>query len=219
MAVLSPTGSIHGGGTAPPLDTGFGGGGGNGDEQPRFRPHLFHLGIGVGIVSITAFFVALAMVYAIILGQHPPLSTVRIPYLLWISTAVILLSSFALERTRYALRRGLVARAAGRLRSTLVLGNVFLAAQFLSWWDLWQQGVYLERNPQGSMFYVFTGLHGAHLAGGILWLVWLLRRIGQMDGGESGLRRLRFAAGASAIYWHFLGALWLFLFVLLLLWS
>jgi cytochrome c oxidase subunit 3 len=220
MAVLSPTGSIHGGGAIPPLETGFGGGGSGGEDQPqRFRPHLFHVGIALGIVSIASFFGALAIVYAIILGQNPSPHAVRTPALLWVSTALILLSSFALERSRYALRRGLLERAAARLRTTLVLGNVFLASQLLSWWDLARQGVYLERNPQGSMFYLFTGLHGLHLAGGILWLAWLVRRSGVLDGGEAALRRFRLAAGAAAIYWHFLGALWLFLFVLLLLWS
>ena len=220
MAVLTPAGNIHGTGSIPPIETGFGGGN-SGDEHPqRQRPHLYHLGIVVGIASIAMFFGALALVYALILNKHGQTGQhVRIPVLLWVSTAAILASSFSLERVRYALRRGLVVRTIARLRMTLVLGNAFLLSQMVAWWDLSRQGVYLERNPQGSMFYVFTGLHGLHLAGGILWLVYLLRRAMQLGLAESELRQMRFSTGAAAIYWHFMGVLWLFLFFLLLIWS
>ena len=106
------------------------------------------------------------------------------------------------------------------MQLTTALGLLFLALQVYSWFDLAQHGVFMERNPQGSMFYVFTGLHGAHVVAGIGIFCWLLHRSRVLgDSDERALRRQRVSAGAAAWYWHFMGVLWVALFALLHLWA
>jgi heme/copper-type cytochrome/quinol oxidase subunit 3 len=80
------------------------------------------------------------------------------------------------------------------------------------------QGVAASANPHGSAFYVFIGLHGTHLAGGIWWLsrLWITAR--QLE-TENEIRRHRIAVGAAAMYWHFMAALWLALFFFLRRWT
>jgi cytochrome c oxidase subunit 3 len=70
------------------------------------------------------------------------------------------------------------------------------------------------------MFYVFSFIHGAHLIGGIGGMHWLYSRSKRLvDGEEQPLRRHRMEARLTAMYWHFMGVLWIGLFAFLLLWA
>jgi cytochrome c oxidase subunit III len=223
MPVLSPAPTINGPGNIPPARTGFGGGGsGDGDGEGRWRwfpTELSQLGIALGLASVTTFFGALVIAYGVILSRTAGGTRIHVPLTLGISTALILLSSFSLERVRYALRRGLVARSMRRLNGTVLLGAAFLSSQLLAWADLARQGVYLEANPHGSVFYVFTGVHGLHVLGGILWLLYLWRKAAACGIAEKDLREMRQAVSAATAYWHFMGALWICLFLILLAWT
>ena len=77
------------------------------------------------------------------------------------------------------------------------------------------QGIYLSSNPHSSFFYLMTGAHGVHLAGGVIALLvlgWNVLAPGLCDAG------LRIFADLTAIYWHFMDGLWIYLFLLLFLW-
>ncbi len=91
-----------------------------------------------------------------------------------------------------------------------LLGLAFLGGQYLAWQQLHARGVFLSTNPHHSFFYVLTGVHALHLLGGLVWgLVSVVRlRALALTPGEDGLRLF-------ATYWHFLGALWLYLLFLL----
>jgi cytochrome c oxidase subunit 3 len=135
-----------------------------------------------------------------------------IPPLLYVNTAILLMSSFTLELSHRKIARGLEVEA-GALRSsvrwltvTLALGLIFVAGQYLAWRTLAAQGLYLATNPNSSFFYVFTGMHGLHVLGGIAALAYL---IGRLTGSRSVFRLSTF--DNTAIYWHFMGGLWLFL--------
>ncbi len=67
------------------------------------------------------------------------------------------------------------------------------------------KGAYLAQNPHSSFFYLFTGLHAAHLVGGLVALAVVLL-------GRSKRREL---VDVVAYYWHFLGVLWVALFIVL----
>jgi cytochrome c oxidase subunit III len=188
---------------------GGGGGGGDGDEQRRMS--LYKLGLGLALISITALFAAVAVVYYT-RSQIPQYWVpVRPPRGLWLSTGILLLSSLMIEWARRALsaHRWFVYRR--RLLLTTFLGFAFMAAQLLALTELIRDGMYLRSNPHASVFYVFTGLHGIHLIGGMFVLVYLLLRRGR------NWFRHRTISDLIAIYWHFMGILWLALFSLLLL--
>jgi cytochrome c oxidase subunit 3 len=88
----------------------------------------------------------------------------------------------------------------------------FLAGQLDAWKQLAAQGVYLPSGPYSSFFYVLTAAHGLHLGGGIIVLVYLLWRI-RRSGPE---RKLLEVFRNCATYWHFVGVVWVLLYLLLL---
>jgi heme/copper-type cytochrome/quinol oxidase subunit 3 len=102
----------------------------------------------------------------------------------------------------------------------MVFAFCFLAAQLTAAAALLAQGVAAAGNPHGSAYYVFMGIHAAHLTGGLIWLAvlyWTSRRL--YTATENDLRRHRRKAQAAAIYWHYMGLLWLVLFTFLHRWT
>jgi cytochrome c oxidase subunit 3 len=213
----------HGGtGGRGPIDDGpdFGGGGDHGGGDYHFSPGVYQVGMIVALFSIAALFIALVLAYGIQLGKQTTWQRVRIPVTLWVSTGLLAASSIAFERGRRGLRRGLAARYTRLLIVTTSLGLAFIASQLAAWYDLKRQGVYVFANLHGSMFFVFTGAHGIHVLLGILSLFYLCFRSTRLNGAtEQAFRKERAFASAFALYWHFMGALWIILFALLHLWS
>lgn len=178
------------------------------------------LGMILVLVSIGAFFAALAAAYYFALAGRPDRGQAHFSDWFWLSTGLILASSITLQRARSTLlfaRFGLYRR---QLLMTTFIGGAFLATQLLGCFDLNAQGVYVVGNPRGSMYFIFSGVHAFHLIGGIGALFWLNRKAQSLqDGEEQPLRKHRASARHVASYWHFMGALWLGLFALLLLWK
>ena len=159
------------------------------------------------LVSVTVLFVTIGIAYFERSGIPQGWAPIRVPGFLWCSTALIVASSIALERAR---RSGRYARW---LTVTLLLGAAFLVSQILALLQLVGQGVYLRGNPHSSLFYVLTGAHGAHLLGAMAFLTWLLVHARQQEYQAHGR-----SFGVAALFWHFLDALWVAVFGMLLLW-
>ena len=198
-------------------------GGGGGGEPRRFSPERYRIGVLVGLASILMMFTALASAYVVRSGM--PTSTDwhggDMPSFVYVSTALIILSSLTLSRAQSALQHKESAAYRLWLGVTLLLGLGFLASQILAWRELVGRGMYLATNPHSSFFYVLTGLHGLHLAGGIIALALLYvyaRRAGAADDSVEADVKRRTLTDVVGIYWHFMDGLWVFLFLLLLLW-
>ena len=102
-------------------------------------------------------------------------------------------------------------RAIGWLLFTLVLGIAFCCGQYMAWQQSASAGnLYLATNPNSSFFYVLTFMHVLHLLAGIA-LLDLSDRVASSS-SHATFRRSLF--DNAAIYWHFLGVLWVYLFVL-----
>lgn len=210
-----------GGGPRPKNGNGFhrNGGGKGGDEPFRFSPARYRLAAWVGIGSILMLFVALTSAYIVRSASANDWKPIAIPRVLWLSTALIVISSVTIEISRRSLKQKTDSGYFGWLAITTVLGLGFLGSQVIAWRQLAQQGIYLASNPYSSFFYLFTAAHGLHLAGGLCALAYLLLRRnkhGQTVDGE--LRRIG-AADAVSIYWHFMDVLWVGLFGLLMFWK
>jgi len=119
---------------------------------------------------------------------------IELPGVLIANTVVLVLSSVALERARRRNGRGISAAAA--------LGVLFLVGQAWSWLSLRDAGVFVGTNAHASFFYILTGLHAVHLAGGIVALMVSTRRF----------HVLPFAA----MYWHVMGGVWLYILLVLI---
>jgi cytochrome c oxidase subunit 3 len=175
-------------------------------------------GVWVGIAAIAMSFAAYTSALMVRQAGAPDWRHFRLPPILYLNTALLLASSGTLATARRRLLRAppdAVSRGADWLVVTLALGLLFLAGQIAAWRDLAAQGLYLATNPSSAFFYVFTALHGLHLLGGIVALGWLVRRV--QRAGPRPLAALHAALDATALYWHFMDVLWLYLLLILAL--
>ena len=88
-----------------------------------------------------------------------------------------------------------------------LFGALFLALQAVEWRDCFSAGISTRTNLFWSSFFVLTGAHALHVAGGIVWLAWAWMS------ARAGRARLRLEL--AEIYWHFVGLVWIVLFALL----
>ncbi len=175
------------------------------EDPSKSVPGLYRVGLLAICISITVFFGSLVIAYYWRSIRPPFWAPIRLPGTLWISTALILASSVTFEAGRRMFRRGSWRLASRFFIATACLGAGFLSAQITAWRELVEQGAFLSQNPHSSFFYLFTGLHAAHLVGGLVVLFVVLL-------GKSKRREL---VDVACNYWHFLGILWIALFAIL----
>ena len=197
---------------------------GNGSKRrdpfrgPDSKGNRYRIGMWVGLASIAMMFTSLSSAYIVRSGTAADWLPLRIPRVMFASTALILLSSVTLEVARRKLKQSFVDAYSKYLLLTGVLGLAFLAAQIVAWRQLARQGIYLSSHPHSSFFYLLTGAHAVHLAGGFLALVFLwFRSRPKLDKPVLATTR-QATADAVSIYWHFMDGLWIYLFLLLFLW-
>ena len=82
----------------------------------------------------------------------------------------------------------------------------------MAWEQLISAGFYVQGNPSTAFFYLVTGLHGAHLLGGLWYMLMVAFRLRREDQREKALK----SVALCATYWHYLLLVWLVLFALLL---
>jgi cytochrome c oxidase subunit III len=130
-----------------------------------------------------------------------------------INTLVLLASSVALSRGVSALARGRRRALAPWVGAAITLGSAFVAVQWVVWRQLWAQGLLPSTGAYGSVFYGLTTLHAAHVAAGLVVLLVVLVRALSGAYTEHNVVRVRVAA----MFWHFVDAVWLLMFVSLYL--
>ena len=136
-----------------------------------------------------------------------------LPNLFYITSGVILLSSFTLQWAYWEAKKDNLNRVKLLVGITSVLGVTFLVGQVMAWSELVDHSVYLVGNPSGSFIYILTGLHGVHLISGIVFLLIVLNSTFKFKIHSKNLAQMEMCL----TYWHFLGGLWLYLFVFLIL--
>lgn len=223
LTVKKGVGTGGGGGPRDPKKLGGNGSGGpkrRDDDgfSPQDSPERYRIGMWIALASILMLFTALTSAYIVRAGTGNDWRPIAMPRLLWVSTAVILLSSITISIALRALKRKDHPAYKRWLLLTVVLGLGFLATQLLAWRQLVAQQVYVASNPHSSFFYLLTAVHGAHLLGGIFGLDYLLLRSWRKADNAKSEAKREAAASAVALYWHFMDGLWVFLFLLLFLW-
>ncbi len=179
-----------------------------------YSPPASSSAIWVFIASICMSFAALTSALIVRQGASTDWRHITLPSVLFLSTLMLLSSSFMLDvaRRRVAAFMNGTEKEAGVaklwLYATLGLGLLFVAGQYMAWLQLRSQGLYLATNPNSSFFYVLTAIHALHVLGGLGGLLRVIRKF-----GRSTLRRSTLTA--TSYYWHFMGVLWIYLFVLL----
>lgn len=199
------------------------GGNGNGHGREgadfRFSPARYRVGVWVAIAGIVMLFTALASAYIVRSASGDDWRPMTIPKVLWLSSALLIVSSITIEFARRQLKSQHDRSYSLWLTNTLVLGIGFVAAQLFAWRQFVKQGLYMASNPHSSFFYLFTGVHGVHVLGGLIVLTYLVVRTRKKAATVDGELRRIGAADAAAIYWHFMDGLWICLFLLLFFWK
>lgn len=207
------------GGPKPPGPNGkgpHGNGWGGNDKERRFSPAVYSIMMWVVLAAIVMMFAAMSSVY-IALSGGAEWKPIKVPRMLFLSTAIIIGSSVTFHFAQRCLKSAREKAYRRWLTLTLFLGLAFLVTQLLAWRELRAQGVYLAGNPHSSFFYLFTGVHGVHLLGGVLALLFLVFRM-RMRKEPDAVRRLASTSAVSR-YWHTMDGLWIWLFLLLLVWK
>jgi cytochrome c oxidase subunit 3 len=230
-----------GSGKRPPTDKRTGGGGegdnwndrSNSRRGPYERLRRYRMGIFFALASDLMFFVAIISTFFVNQSaghlnafnhfESTWVPTV-IPPILWLNTAILFLSAATMEiarRTMFretdvmdewlGLGKPITRRALPWLSATIALGLLFLIGQWIAWRQLAVQHVIFSSSQSSHFFYLITGVHAVHLFLGIAVLIAAF--IGLYVSRQLETRQI--LVDGAAWYWHAMGLLWLFLFILL----
>jgi cytochrome c oxidase subunit 3 len=118
-----------------------------------------------------------------------------------------------MQMAYWAAKKDLLDRVKVLVSITMRFGLVFLVGQWMAWLDLIDNNIHLIGNPSGSFLYIITGLHGLHIISALVYLVIVLVSAYRFKIHSRSLAQIEMCT----TYWHFLGGLWLYLFIFLLL--
>jgi cytochrome c oxidase subunit III len=174
------------------------------------KPARTRAGLWLFLSIVTMLFFLLIMAYAgrMMFEDWRPGPTVN---LLWFNTLALFGCSVAMQWATDAARRGTVDSAWSSLLAGGLLALVFLIGQFLAWLQLSGMSDFGLAIPAIAFFYLITGLHALHIAGGLA--VWGMTVAKIWEGGDPA--RIRQNIELCTIYWHFMFGVWVVLFVLL----
>lgn len=165
----------------------------------------------IAMCSMTMLFAGLTSAY-IVRQAEGNWVHFELPQLFYLSTAFIVASSISMQWALAGIKKNQTSNLLTGLIVTLGLGLAFAFTQFLGWSQLVDEKIFFVGNPSGSFLYVITGLHLAHLFGGIIYmLVVITKSIRNKYSAENNLQ-----IQLCSIYWHFLDVLWIYLFLFLL---
>jgi cytochrome c oxidase subunit 3 len=182
-------------------------------ENPA--PGAGPFGLAVFLVSLGVLFIGSIVAYlAVRTGAGPAFDAARppLPQSLRLSTALILVGSVSIQSGVHFARTNRGVRLRAALLVTLALGIAFLVSQALSWIELTRSQTTVTSDLYGWLFYFLTGLHALHVVGGLVPLG--IVTVNAFYGRYSPLRQggIRHVA----VYWHFLGVIWISLYAMLL---
>ncbi|MGA3488031.1 cytochrome c oxidase subunit 3 [Micromonosporaceae bacterium DT55] len=179
------------------------------------RPNMVSVGTIVWLSSELMFFAALFAMYFSIRAaapeqwaEHTPL--LDVPYATTF-TLILVASSITCQIGVFAAERGDVHALRRWFTITFVMGLIFLIGQLNEYRTLVHEGVKINSDGYGSMFYLTTGFHGLHVAGGLVaFLIYMIR---------TTMGRFTPAQATSAIvvsyYWHFVDVVWIGLYLMI----
>lgn len=174
------------------------------------------MGMAIFIVSLAVIFLTTILAYVVsrlgFQGEWPPPDAPPLPALLIGSTVLIVVSSGSMMRAVAAVRANRLVDLQRWIIVTFVLGIGFLVVQGLAWEELVAAHFLVNDHLYAWAFYLLTGIHAAHLLGGLVpMVVVLVRSIKKRYSSERcrGVQTL-------ATYWHFLDVAWIALYATLI---
>lgn len=177
-------------------------------SQNKIPPQKFAL--WVGIAGIIMMFAAFTSAY-VVRRASGNWYEFKLPNIFFVSTAIMVLSSITLHISYTAFKNGKEQMYKLLLLVTFLLGLIFIVTQYLGWQALDAIGATFTINPSSSFIYVISGLHAAHVLGGMGALAVALTHAYALPFKPTLRRRQRFDLVVH--YWHFVDLLWVYLLV------
>ena len=169
-----------------------------------------YIGMIIFLASWAMMFAALFFAYAVVRFRAPiwpPPDQPRLPILLpGLNTVLIAASSGLVAVAVRATAIGRPRRAFDCLGVAAILGALFLMLQVVVWASLWDAGLVPSAGPYASAFYALTTFHALHVLVGLVALVALAFRAWQRRASRAAVR-------LWGMFWHFVGAVWLALYL------
>ena len=185
----------------------------NSEEFKHNKIHSKKLLLWFALGSITMMFTALlsAYVYKQSSGNW---IYIDIPLSFLYNTMIIVLSSVTIQWAHKLIKGNDLIKAKNLLLVTFFLGICFLLGQYFSWKEMVSNEVYLidPRSVSGSFVYILSGLHALHIIGGIIPLIIVVFKALNNNLNIHNILGLEL----TLTYWHFLGLLWVYIYVFLL---
>ncbi len=175
-------------------------------ESYSYQVGTNRLGLWLFLLSDAFVFGGLAVARFNLLGLTRPHLSQELGLLV---TAVLLVSSFFMNRAEVSLEHGDRKNFLVSTAITLLLGIAFLAGVVgVEWPGAISEGVTPSSNAAGAIFFMMTGMHAFHVLTGVLFLIVILRN------GARGLysAEKHWGVEAATIYWHFVDVVWIFFY-------
>lgn len=177
------------------------------NNDPEYVIHPTKFVLWLIIVASIMLFAAFTSGYIVRRGEGNWL-LFDLPSLFSYSTVVIILSSITMQWAYLSAKKDNLKQLKTAILSTLVLGISFSIMQWKAWTQLVESGIHLVGNPSESFIYVISGVHLAHMIGGIVFLLIIILKTFQFKIHKKNLLSINLCT----TYWHFLGLVWVYLF-------
>jgi cytochrome c oxidase subunit III len=175
-------------------------------KQTKMPPHKLLLWVAIG--SILMMFAAFTSAY-VVRRSAGNWYEFKLPDIFFLNTAVIVLSSITLHLSYTAFKQKKEQPYKMWLVVTFVLGLLFVVLQYKGWEALNAMGATFTVNPSSSFIYLISGVHAAHVLGGIVALMVAMAHAWYLPFKSTLKRRQRFELVVQ--YWHFVDVLWVYL--------
>lgn len=169
--------------------------------------HSKKLGLGVFLAVVTSLFALFLSAYSerMEVGDWRPMPE---PSILWVNTFILVVCSAFLQYAWNAAKKEDLKGVRIGVASGGLLTLVFFVGQGMAWNELVKNGYFVWGNPANAFFYLLSGLHALHLAGGIFAVRKTLSRVWAKEDWPD----ITLGTELCAVYWHYLLAVWVILF-------
>lgn len=193
--------------------------GGNAVEE---RQHPLKTYLFFALVGSSILFLSLVLMYVIWLDHNLNSIVFQMPKAFIMSTIIILLSSYSLTYSIKSFHEDNTKSLLLSLSLTLFLGVSFTALQIIGWTKVYESGNFIDGNVGFAFLFIITGLHFLHVVGGLFYLLFLSLKA--FDNWNDPIKALVYFSNnfektrieLFSTYWHFIGAIWIFLFFIFL---
>jgi cytochrome c oxidase subunit III len=179
-------------------------------QYSRNKIHPLKLTLWVGIASIVMMFAAFTSAF-VVRRSAGNWYEFKLPDIFFINTLVLIISSLTMHLSYNAFIKGREKTYKNMLLVTFALGILFVVLQYKGWEAMTAMGATFTVNPSSSFIYLISGVHAAHVLGGLVALTVAMVFAFILPYKPTPRRRLRFELVVH--YWHFVDILWIYLII------